>query len=80
MLNHYALRQTLEAAAAAHHEYQTVALDRVHDEQWAAFYAAYALGRLGDFMAPSALKAQLEAVEPRDNWSEAAAEAIVSAL
>ena len=80
MVNRYALQQTLEAAAASHHEYQTVALNGEFDKQWPAFYAAYALGRLGDFMEPSALAARLEAVQAKDDWAGAAAEKIASAL
>ena len=80
MINRYALQQTLESAAAAHHEYQTVALKGALDQQWPAFYAAYALGRLGDFMEPSALAASLEAVKAKDDWAGAAAEKIASAL
>lgn len=80
MLNRYALQQALEAAATAHHEYQTVALKGEHDQQWPAFYAAFALGRLGEFMEPSALAARLEAVQADDNWAGAAAEKIAGAL
>jgi len=79
MLNRYALQQALEAAAASHHEYQTVALNGQLDQHWPAFYAAYALGRLGDFMEPSALAAGLGAVQAEDNWAAAAAEKIASA-
>jgi hypothetical protein len=80
MINRYALQQTLEAAAEAHHEYQTVALGGETDQQWPVFYAAYALGRLGEFMEPSALAASLEAVQAKDNWAGAAAEEIANAL
>jgi hypothetical protein len=80
MLNRYALQQTLEAAAASHHEYQTVALKGALDRQWPVFYAAYALGRLGDFMEPSALAASLEAVQAEENWAAAAADKVAGAL
>jgi len=80
MINRYALEQTLESAAAAHHEYQSVALNGEFDRQWPVFYAAFALGRLGDFMEPSALAASLEAVQAKDDWAGAAAEKIVDAL
>jgi len=80
LINRYALEQTLEAAAAAHHEYQSVALNGEFDKQWPAFYAAYVLGRLGDFMEPSALAASLEAVKSKDDWAGAAAEKIASVL
>ncbi len=50
------LREALSAAAGAHHEYEQVALGGQHDAQWSGFYAAYVLGRLGDFASPSALR------------------------
>lgn len=67
----------LVAAGKAHHEFETVTLGGVRDELWAGFYAAYVLGRLGDFMAPSILAARLEAVDG-EPWAESAAEAILS--
>ena len=80
MVNRYALQQALEAAAEAHHEYQTVALNGEFDQQWSAFYAAFALGRLGDFMEPSALAAALEAVQAKDDWASVAAETVVGTV
>lgn len=73
------LVDALAAAGAAHHEFESVALNGERDELWAGFYAAYVLGRLGHFMSPSALAATLEAVEG-ESWAEAAAEAIITAL
>ncbi len=69
----------LEAAAHAHHEFESVALNGVRDELWAGFYAAFVLGRLGDFMEPSALAQTLETVvgEP---WAEAAAGTVLKRL
>ncbi|HEX2153255.1 MAG TPA: hypothetical protein VHL52_04695 [Acidimicrobiia bacterium] len=72
-----ALVDALEAAASAHHEYETVALGGQRDEIWAGFYAAYVLGRLGDFMKPSELAATLEAVDG-EPWAEAAADAVLA--
>jgi prolipoprotein diacylglyceryltransferase len=69
----------LEAAAAAHHEYEEMALGGERDELWAGFYAAYVLGRLGNFMTPTALARVLEAVEG-DPWPEAAADDIIVEL
>ncbi len=66
--------EALQAAAAAHHDYQVNALDGVHDEQWPAWYAAYVLGRLGDFMTPTVLANWLSAAPASDDWSSGAAD------
>ena len=49
------LREALAAAGKAHHDYEQNALGGQRDAQWPGFYAAYVLGRVGDFAAPSAL-------------------------
>lgn len=69
----------LDAAAAAHHEFEEVALDGRRDELWAGFYAAYALGRLGDFLAPSTLAGILESTSG-EPWSEAAADEVLARM
>lgn len=43
------LERALSAAGAAHHDYEQKTLNGVRDELWPGFYAAYVLGRLGDF-------------------------------
>ena len=48
--SHDVLTSTLAAAAAAHEEYERVVLKGVVDANWSGFYAAYVLGRLGDFV------------------------------
>lgn len=73
------LRQALEAAAAAHHDYETVALGGRRDDSWPAFYAAFLLGRLGEFTTASALTSLLERVEGED-WWEAATAAVLAAV
>lgn len=73
------LISALDAAAAAHHEFEEVALDGVRDELWAGFYAAYVLGRLGDFLPPSVLAGILESVSD-EPWSEAAADDVIDRL
>lgn len=73
------LVSALEAAAAAHHEFEEMALGGERDELWAGFYAAYVLGRLGDFMTPTALARLLEAVDG-EPWAEAAADDIIDDL
>ena len=48
------LAAALKAAGSAHHEYEQTALNGVFDKQWPMFYAAFVLGRLGEFTKPSA--------------------------
>ena len=74
------LAEALTAAGSAHHEFEQTALKGVRDELWAGFYAAYVLGRLGDFTAASRLAALLEEVDAPSNWSAAAAEHVTTAL
>ena len=74
------LSAVLSAAAAAHHEYEQTALKGVRDDLWAGFYAAFVLGRLGDFTAASTLAGLLEEVDAPSNWSEAAAEHVTTTL
>ena len=74
------LAEVLSAAGSTHHEYEQTALKGVRDELWASFYAAFVLGRLGDFTAASTLAALLEEVDATSNWSEAAAENVTSAI
>ena len=47
------LERALSAAGAAHHDYEQETLKGVRDELWTGLYAAYVLGRLGDFAAPA---------------------------
>lgn len=74
------LQQALRDAGSAHHEYEVVTLNGVRDEHWPGFYAAYVLGRLGDFTTPSTLSQWLEEAPGRDNWAEAAAKYVLSKL
>ena len=64
----------LIAAAKAHHEYQTNSLGGVRHKQWAGWYAAYVLGRLGDFTKPSVLSEWLDEVSDEKDWFKKAAE------
>jgi hypothetical protein len=68
-----ALAETLGAAGAAHEDYERVALKGVGDALWAGFYAAFVLGRLGEFAAASRLAGLLEEVDDAADWPEAAA-------
>jgi uncharacterized protein len=75
-----AIAEALSAAGSAHHQYEQTALKGVRDELWAGFYAAFVLGRLGDFTAASRLAALLEEVDAPSNWSQAAAEHVATTL
>jgi hypothetical protein len=74
------LAEVLSTAGSAHHEYEQTALKGAHDGQWAGFYAAFVLGRLGDFTAASRLAALLEEVDAPSNWPEAAAKHVTTTL
>jgi hypothetical protein len=75
-----ALAQALSAAASVHHEYEQAVLQGVRDDLWPGFYAAFVLGRLGEFAAASRLAALLEEVDAASNWSEAAAEHVLRSV
>lgn len=74
------LTEALTAAAASHHDYETHVLKGERDQQWPGFYAAYIVGRLGDFVPPSKLNDWLAAVLDADDWPGAAADAILANL
>lgn len=74
------LARALADAAKAHHDYERVSLFGKRDEQWPGFYAAYALGRLGDFVEASALSRWLETAPASDDWPASTAAHVVEAL
>jgi hypothetical protein len=74
------LEKALSDAGTAHHNYEQVTLAGNRDEQWSGFYAAYALGRLGNFAAPSALSQWLEEAPGGEEWAATAASYILSRL
>lgn len=74
------LVKALEEASTLHHEYETTALNGAQDEQWAGWYAAYVLGRLGEFTSPSQLAQWLQSVTNYGKWSETAAIYILEEL
>ena len=67
------LKDTLVSAGQAHHDYEANFLRGVRDEHWAGWYAAYVLGRLGDFTTPTMLTQQLGAVSGEGDWAQNAA-------
>ncbi len=72
--------RALQAAGAAHHDFEANALRGVHDEQWAGWYAAYVLGRLGDFVTPTILAGWLSSVPSSEDWPSSAADYIEERL
>lgn len=78
--SHDSLRQALTDAGAAHHDYEQVVLAGVRDELWPGFYAAYVLGRLGDFAPSSSVSRWLESAPAKDNWADSAARFVLSEL
>jgi hypothetical protein len=77
-------RATLEAAFAAadaaHDEYERVVLKGVADKQWPGFFAAYVLGKLGEFTPASRLAILIEEVEATSDWPAAAADHVLMKL
>ena len=67
------LAKALQAAGAAHHDFETNVLNGVRDQQWAGWYAAYVLGRLGDFVTASTLSIWLSNAPASENWSQSTA-------
>jgi len=67
------LLEALSAAGSAHHDYESNFLQGVRDQQWAGWYAAYVLGRLGDFTTPTVLTRWLEDVSLEGDWFKNAA-------
>ena len=74
------LELALTEAGSAHHEYEMVTLNGVRDQLWPGFYAAYVLGRLGNFTKPSVLSNLLENAPESDNWAKSSAEFLIGKL
>ena len=75
-----ALTLALGDAGAAHHDYERVTLGGERDELWPGFYAAYALGRLGDFVAPSVLSSWLKEAPAGEDWPTSAVDYVLGRL
>ncbi len=74
------LEDALAGAGAAHHEYEENLLGGKRDEQWPGWYAAFVLGRLGDFASPTSLSRWLEAAPAGGDWSASAAAHVLRQL
>ena len=72
--------EALRAAAAAHHDYETNALQGGPDEHWPGWYAAYVLGRLGDVVTPTVLAGWLSSAPASDDWSSSTADYVAQRL
>jgi len=68
-----ALEAALAAAGSSHHEFETHYLNGMRDELWPGYYAAYVLGRLGDFARPTDLARWLAEVTAAAGWPAVAA-------
>ena len=78
--NRDAMIAALQAAGEAHHDYETHALQGERDEQWAGWYAAYVLGRLGNFATPTEVAEWLMQSPDSDIWAETAADYVLIQL
>ncbi len=74
------LENALRAAGTAHHEYETNFLNGKRDEQWAGWYAAYVLGRLGDFTSPTSLARWLAEAPSEEDWAAGSARHVTGQL
>jgi len=70
------LVKVLQAASAAHHDFEANALQGKYDDQWPGWYAAYIVGRLGDFVTPTILAGWLSVAPESDDWPRSTADHI----
>ena len=75
-----ALSEALAAVTPLHDDYERTTLKGVVDERWAGFYAAYVIGRLGDFASAGRIAALLEEVPEQENWPAVAAAHVLTKL
>ena len=74
------LQGALNAASSAHHEFEQNFLKGERDEYWAGWYAAYVLGRLGEFTTPTHLTQWLREVQGEGEWVDFAADYVIEKL
>lgn len=70
----------LEKAAKLHHAYEEHYLNGKRDQLWSGFYAAYVLGRCGEFTTAEELAGQLENISMSDKWNADAAAKIYAGM
>ena len=70
------IKHALIEAAKTHHEFQDNYLAGVRHEQWAFWYAAYMLGKLGEFISPTKLTRLMEEAPDQKQWFSSAAKHI----
>ncbi len=75
-----ALEKALNEAGENHHDYELNILHGERDQQWAGWYAAYVLGRLGNFISPTTLTNWLQEAPNDENWSALASKYVLSKL
>lgn len=74
------LKDAIDQASQAHHDYESNALNGVRDERWSGWYAAYILGRVGDVCTPTDLAKWLEEAPIDGDWSSNAAALVLERL
>lgn len=74
------LQQALSAAGSTHHEFEQNFLEGRRDEYWAGWYAAYVLGRLGEFTTPTLLTKWLQEAQGEGDWEHFTAEYVMKKL
>lgn len=74
------LINALKDTTNLHHEFEQDYLQGERDQQWAGWYAACLLGKLGPFVSPALLTRWLETVPSTDNWVMKAGNFIFSEL
>jgi hypothetical protein len=71
------LASALGEAGAVHHDYEQNALGGNRDEMWPGFYAAFVLGRPGNFVAASRLSALLAEAPASEHWARSTADYVL---
>ncbi len=79
-LSRDALVDALRDAGDAHHEYEKGYLGGSRDDAWPGWYAAFVIGRLGDFASPTELTQWLDEADGGEEWAEDAADYVLGEL
>jgi len=70
----------LQQAVEMHHSYEKVYLGGKRDTLWSGFYAAYVLGRCGNFLPAERVAEELDKVPAGRDWSINGAKALLEVL